>query len=177
MKNSKHIALIGLKSVGKSTLGKVLANHLKYDFLDLDTLIEENYLKEKAEPLSFKMIHQNLGDSLFRALEDSAVLQAIRHNKKAVIATGGSTLLNETNQKLFKENTSIVYLDISKKTLYQRWQTNWPTFINSKNKEAAFETYYNQRAPLYHAICDTRIGVEGGNVDNLVKEIVATQEI
>ena len=40
-KTKKNILLIGMMGCGKTTLGKILAKKLSYDFIDMDSYIEE----------------------------------------------------------------------------------------------------------------------------------------
>lgn len=56
----KGILLIGMPGCGKSTLGRLLADELGYDFIDMDKYIEEK------EGLSVKEIFSSKGEDFFR---------------------------------------------------------------------------------------------------------------
>ena len=62
-----RIYLIGLPGVGKSTVGKELANRIGYDYVDLDLYIEE--LMNKPIPEIFS----EFGEDFFRELEKKAL--------------------------------------------------------------------------------------------------------
>ena len=61
-----------MMGVGKSTIGKNLAKRLKYNFVDVDRLIE---IKEK---LSINLIFKNKGENYFRKIENSITLKELK---------------------------------------------------------------------------------------------------
>ena len=96
---SDIIYLIGLMGSGKSTLGPQLARNLQYEFIDMDSYIEEK------EQLSIPQIFQKQGEDFFRKVEAEA-LNDLSSKQKVVISTGGGT-------PCFHDN-----LDVIKKTGY-----------------------------------------------------------
>lgn len=77
----QNIILIGFMGVGKTSLGKKLANALNYEFIDTDYLIEER------EQMSVSDIFKQHGEEYFRKLEGEVVDELPK--TKSVIATGG----------------------------------------------------------------------------------------
>ena len=70
-KLNKNLTLTGMMGVGKSTIGKNLAKKLKYDFFDVDDLIEIE------EGTSINLIFKNKSESYFRKLENEITLEVL----------------------------------------------------------------------------------------------------
>ena len=86
---AKNLILTGMMGVGKSTVGKNLAKKLKYNFIDIDKLIET---KEKS---SISLIFKNKGESYFREIENEITLQELNKDN-SVISLGGGAFLNKS---------------------------------------------------------------------------------
>jgi shikimate kinase len=98
------IFLIGFMGAGKTTVGRVLARNLEYDFFDLDELIEARVGE------SVQAIFADLGESEFRRLE-SEVIQSCRDFKRTVIALGGGAYVAEENRVLLRAIGKTILLD------------------------------------------------------------------
>lgn len=109
----KNIFLIGLPSSGKTTLGKQLARHIRYRFLDTDTLIV------KEEGMSINEIFAQKGEAYFRTAE-ARILRAIRPESKLIVATGGGMPCFHNNMDYIKENGISVFLNVTPEQIVER---------------------------------------------------------
>lgn len=109
----KNIFLIGLPSSGKTTLGKQLARHVRYRFVDTDVLI----VKEEGMPIPD--IFAQKGEPYFREAE-ARILRAIRPDSKLVIATGGGMPCFHDNMDYIKAYGLSVFLDVSPEQIVER---------------------------------------------------------
>jgi shikimate kinase len=107
------IFLIGFMGSGKTTLGRKLANHLGYEFIDLDHKLEQKVELSIAEYFSF------FGEDAFRKLE-SEILKKTVYPENAVISTGGGLPCFFDNMEWMKEHGKTVYIKLSPKTLADR---------------------------------------------------------
>jgi len=98
------IFLVGFMGAGKTTVGRVLAQHLGYDFFDLDELIETRAGK------SVQAIFAELGEAEFRRLEHEAI-RARSDRSRAVIALGGGAYVSDRNRTLLRTIGRTVWLD------------------------------------------------------------------
>jgi shikimate kinase len=98
------IFLVGFMGAGKTTVGRVLAERLRYDFIDLDDLIEERAGK------SVQSIFAALGEFEFRRLEREAI-QSCKDFKRTVIALGGGAYSVEQNRTILRAMGRTVWLN------------------------------------------------------------------
>jgi shikimate kinase / 3-dehydroquinate synthase len=112
-----HIFLYGPSGVGKSTIGKLLAQNLKLLFIDLDRALET-----KAG-MSIPQLMDGQGERAFRELETSA-LKEIAPAPDKVIALGGGALLREENRTFAESNGKVLLLMADLETLIQRLNAN-----------------------------------------------------
>lgn len=99
-----NIFLCGYMGVGKSTVGKILAEGLHYSFVDLDLFIEAQ------EGMSIPSIFSSKGEAIFRELEEKAVLELLKGDNK-IIALGGGSLENPNINKRIRSSALLIYLE------------------------------------------------------------------
>jgi shikimate kinase len=89
------VVLIGFMGAGKTTVGRALAKRLRWNFLDLDDVIEQRERKSVAE------IFASSGEPAFRRME-SAALAALLQDRQAggdlILALGGGAFMQKQNR-------------------------------------------------------------------------------
>ena len=114
---NKSLVLTGMMGVGKSTIGRLLANKLKVRFIDIDNLIE------KKEGKSISKIFQVSGEAYFRDIEQKITKDIVK-NSKGVIALGGGGFINpEIRNDVLKYSISF-WLHAKLETLVKRYKKN-----------------------------------------------------
>jgi len=98
-----QIHLTGFMGSGKSTVGRLLARQLLWNFLDLDGVVERH------EGRSVARIFEADGEAAFRASERH-VLRQVVGKPRTVVALGGGTLIDAGNQALSREHAALVWL-------------------------------------------------------------------
>lgn len=102
----RPIALAGFMGVGKSTLGKLLADALHRDFFDTDREIER---RSGRTPNDFFADGE---EAEFRRIEAQVVRELVKRGP-VVISLGGGALLDSTSRKLLQHKTALVHLHVS----------------------------------------------------------------
>jgi XRE family aerobic/anaerobic benzoate catabolism transcriptional regulator len=99
-----HIALIGLRGAGKSTLGRRLAEDLGYAFIELSREIEQ------FAGCSIHEIHNLYGTNAYRRYERRALEEAIQIYPEVVIATPGGLVSDAANFNLLLQHCYTIWL-------------------------------------------------------------------
>lgn len=99
----RQLHLVGFMGSGKSTVGRLLARELVWNFLDLDGLICRH-----AE-MTVPEIFDDLGEPGFRKIEAHVFRQASR-KPRAVVALGGGTFIDPDNRVISSEVATTVWL-------------------------------------------------------------------
>ena len=108
-----NLSLTGFMGVGKSTLGRFLANSLRYQFVDTDDMIEQR----SGKPIT--KIFEDDGEDSFRSLEQEIVDEMVSW-KRRVISTGGGLITKNNNLERLKAYSFVVCLWASPETIYHR---------------------------------------------------------
>ncbi|WP_073072238.1 shikimate kinase [Phormidesmis priestleyi] len=148
-----NLYLIGMMGAGKTTIGRLLAQHLSYRFFDTDAVIEQ------AATQTITQIFAESGEAAFRQLE-TQVLAQLSPYTQLVIATGGGIVLKRENWSYLRHGV-VVWLDVPIEQLHQRLQqdTSRPILQDQKaNLKEKLQALSDQRQSLY-AQADLRITV------------------
>ena len=160
----RSIFLIGMMGSGKSSTGPVLAEILKYKYVDLDVLIE------KLTKKTIDKVFSEEGEEYFRDLETQC-LQEIIKLPSVVVSTGGGVVLKKENWGILRQGI-IVWLDINKEIVLNR--------LNSKdnirpllkgNIERTYEEIFQTRKDIY-AQADLRVEINNEGVKNVAEKIL-----
>jgi shikimate kinase len=108
-----NIYLVGFMGCGKSTVGKKLANKLGFDFIDLDSFVEEQ------AGSTIEKLFKVSGEDVFRKFERNC-LRVISQKTNQVISTGGGTPCFFDNMEVINSTGMSVYLKMSAETLFSR---------------------------------------------------------
>ena len=100
----QRIALVGLRGAGKSTLGRMLAQHLDWPFLELDRRVAEDY------GASVPDLIEMAGMATFRRHERDALDRVIAGHELAIITTAGGIVSNPETYALLLRRTHTVWI-------------------------------------------------------------------
>jgi shikimate kinase len=168
----QKIILVGYMAVGKSTIGKILAEKRQMKWVDLDKIIENNV------KLSVSDIFEEKGEIFFRKQEHLEFKKIINTEERLVISTGGGTPCYANNHLLLNGNNLVsIYLYASIDNLYNRLKNNAaerPLVANQTEEELKefiaknlFDRsyYYNQAT--------FKINTDGKAPEDIIVEIEA----
>jgi len=161
-----NIFLVGPMGVGKTTIGRQLADVLMRDFKDSDREIEDR--TGATIPLIFELE----GEAGFRKRE-CEMINELTHLQNIILATGGGVVLNQENRNWLRERGTVVYLQASADQLLKRTSRskNRP-LLQTDNPRAKIEQLLNERSSLYESVADLTIETGRRSVKSVLKEIL-----
>ena len=138
-----NLALIGFMGTGKSSVGRLAAAQLHYDFVDTDELIEKRLGK------TITQIFAQDGEAVFRDVERQLVAEMVAWRRK-VIATGGGLPANEVNLASLRRHALIVFLWASPEKIFERvhHQSHRP-LLNEPEPMEKIRRLLAEREPYY----------------------------
>lgn len=146
MDRSPNIVLVGFMGTGKTSVGKAVANHLSFRFLDMDDII----VAQTGKPIP--RIFEEDGEQHFRNME-YGIAKKLSTQTGIVIATGGGVVLNSDNIRNFSKTGIVICLSATPETIIERVQhdTNRP-LLNVGDKMSKITEMLKSRKHLYDAI-------------------------
>jgi shikimate kinase len=139
----KNLALVGFMGTGKSSVGRIIADALQFEFVDTDALIETQSGRTIPE------IFAQQGEKVFRQLEEQVVAQ-LAPREKLVISTGGGLVMNPNNLTSLQTHALVICLWASAETIWERvrTQTHRP-LLQTADPLAKIKELLEQRGPTY----------------------------
>ena len=101
---ARRIALVGLRGAGKSTLGRMLAQHLGWPFIELDRRVEEDY------GASIPDLIEMAGTATFRRQERGTLERVLAEHEAAVITTAGGIVANPETYALLLRHAHTIWI-------------------------------------------------------------------
>ena len=108
-----NLALIGFMGTGKTSVGRLVAEQLHFDYLDTDEMIQAGTGRIISD------IFKTDGEPAFRALEQKTV-EELAGRTRTVIATGGGLPVNPANLTSLKSHALVVCLWASPEKIWER---------------------------------------------------------
>jgi len=148
------IALIGLRGAGKSTLGKMLAKKIGWNFVELNKEIEAQ------NGLSIAEIIALYGQEGFRRLEQAALTQLLARKELTVLATGGGIVSEPLTFDLILSSFYTIWLkaEPEEHMARVRGQGDLRPMADDRSAMAELRNILVSREPLYaraSAVVDT----------------------
>lgn len=161
-----NIYLVGPMGAGKTTIGKLIANEMKLDFIDTDHEVE------KKAGASISWIFDVEGEAGFRQRE-TKLLQEMSTVSGKVVATGGGIVLSEENRLLLKVNGVCVYLQASPEQLLERVgrDRKRPLLMAPEGAGAVLQRIVKERDPLCREVAALIVQTNARPPRQLAKEI------
>jgi shikimate kinase len=166
-----QISLVGLPGVGKSTVGRHLARHLKRQFVDSDTVIEREL------GCSIREFFEREGEARFRDIEQRVIAELVLR-PDSVLATGGGAVLREANRRVLRDGSTVFYLRSTPEELFRRLRhdTHRP-LLQVRDPMRKLRDLFSERDPLYRSAAHYVIETGRPSVPTLVNMVLMQLEL
>jgi shikimate dehydrogenase len=166
-----NIVLIGMRGSGKTAVGKILAQKLGRELVEMDELIAQ-----KAG-LSIPEIVEKHGWERFRDLEEE-ITAGVARRDNLINATGGGVVIRGQNVSRLRQNGLLVWLTANIDTLLRRIgeDDQRPPLVESRSQREDMEITLAERTPLYQKAADITVDTEN-KTPEAVAETIATTRI
>lgn len=160
------IVLVGMMGVGKTSVGRRLAERLNMDFVDADDEIE------LASGMKISEIFDKFGEDYFRDGERRVIMRLVDGPPK-IIATGGGAFINDETRTLIKEKALSIWLNADIDVLVDRVsRRSHRPLLKNKNPREVLTQLGETRNP-YYAQADIHIRSDtaphAATIDNILK--------
>jgi shikimate kinase len=146
------LAIVGYMGSGKSTVGHIVAESLRWEFVDLDEAVAER------AGLSIPEIFESSGEPYFRNLERRELLNSLDGPRESVVACGGGVVIDPRNRARLVE-VPTVFLWEDTDVLYRRTRGSGRPLRGTNFED--FARRYAERLPYYLEVAALQI--EPGN--------------
>ena len=148
------ITLIGMMGTGKSKFGRRIANILRFNFYDVDHIIEKEF------KMTIKELFQKYGEVFFRKIEKKAisnlVLKINKNKEKVIISLGGGGFDDKEIRELLLNNTYVIWLNTSVNILVQRvGDGSKRPMIKGNTRDSIMQLL--KKRTKYYSLCNNQI--------------------
>ena len=152
--------------VGKTTIGRILAQELGLKFIDSDHEIE------KRAGANISWIFDVEGEAGFRERE-SMVIDDLTQRKNVLIATGGGSVLSPQNRKCLVSRGVVVFLDTSLELQLKRTEKDKKRpLLQNVDHTTVLKKLKEARDPIYREVADLKVFVGEDGSRKIVNSII-----
>ncbi|AKN73942.1 shikimate kinase [Streptomyces sp. PBH53] len=163
------IVLVGPMGVGKSTVGRLLAERLGVGYRDTDDDIVA------AEGRTIAEIFVDEGEAAFRALEKAAVRAALAEHP-GVVALGGGAVLDADTRALLA-GQRVVYLSMEVEEAVRRTGLNVARPLLAVNPRKQWRELMEARRHLYEEVATAVVATDGRTPEEVTQAALDALEL
>lgn len=163
---AENIVLVGMMGVGKTAVGRLLAEELDFDFVDLDSELE------RVCGLKLPQIYSKYGAIRFYS-EDKLLLRKQLGKSGLVLAADGALPPDEQQLELWRQLGCVIWLKADSDTIFRRVRRkNNRIFLPRQADAESVRQMAEARAALYAAAAEYSIDVDKWALEEVASKIL-----
>lgn len=167
IERASAVFLVGFMGCGKTAIGRLLAQQIRWSFVDLDDDIEARM------QMSIPRIFDQFGEAEFRRIEHEALAERVRQieqGERMVVALGGGAFVQPANQELIAAHGLTIWLDCAFEVIERRVAQHDHRPL--ARDPQTFRKLFAARQPAY-AKAEYRVDSSGDDPAEAVRQILA----
>jgi len=154
----QNIIIIGMAATGKTTIGKLLAETLHKEFIDLDKKIEQNC------GVDVETIFAIEGEEGFRIRETNELQKILASSDNYILSLGGGTVILSQNREMIRAHAHLIVqlyssdLNVLAERIAQS-PNKRPLLSQVDDIALKLQQLYTERAQDYDAMTDIKIDI------------------
>ena len=163
----RHLLLVGMMGVGKTTVGRAVAARLGRPLVDSDDVIEARTGSTVRE------IFERDGEAAFRALETEVLMEALASPTPSVIIAAGGVVLDAGNRKaMIEADARVVWLVAEPSTLASRVGRSGHRPLLDDDPQGTLARMAVERQQLYREVADAIVSVDQRKLNDVVEAVL-----
>jgi shikimate kinase len=172
--NVKNVVLMGYRGSGKSTIGRLLADRLGLEFIDVD-----DEVCRRLDMPDIAAVWNELGEAAFRDAESQTVCELIAGHGRVIALGGGSVMREASRDALAAADGCLrVYLRCEPTELLRRVRSDEKFTRHRPNRPELgggleqIQAMLTVREPVYRSLADVEYDVTSGGVEQAVDSLL-----
>ena len=165
-----RILLIGMMGSGKTTVGRIVAERLGWDFVDSDAEVVSSTGMTVAE------LFETRGEAGFRKEESRVLRESLAGTTPMVLSVAGGAVLDPANQELLRSRGTVVWMRAESDTLIRRIGAGSGRPLLQGDPVVKIQAYDRVRRPIYDGLAHFAVDVDDVDPATVAGRVVAYVE-